>query len=112
VVVDVVVVSVVVGSVVVVGGGAVVVGGGADVVVGIVRVVVVVRAVVVLAVVVFRWVVVLAVFLCDCRCLQPPCLRASRHVRANWYRPHHLWYGGDPGVANCSTGWPRSASVI
>src|SRR6478736_3110324 len=87
--------------------------GGSDVVAGIVTVVV--GAVLALAVVVFRCVVVLPFFLCLCfLCLsvQRLWLRASWNVRANWYRPHHRRYGGVPGVANCSTGCPCSAPVM
>ena len=69
---------------------------------------VVVPCVVVFAVVVFCFVVVLpVVVVCVRHCRSPSC--ASCHVRANWYRPHQRLYGGEPGSANCTTGWPLSA---
>jgi hypothetical protein len=63
---------------VVVGGGSVVVGGGGAGAVVVVKVCVGMRTVVVFAV------VVSVVVWCDCLWHWPSCLRASRHVRANW----------------------------
>ena len=90
-------------------GGTVVVPGRVVVVVRVVVWTLVVFCVVVLRVVVFFFVVV--VFCCFC--LQvPSTFRALRKVRANWYRPHHGLYGGDPVLGNWRTGSPCSAAVM